>query len=700
MGEVMGQAVGQAAGGSGRTMARTLVAQCLCALAAAALVLFDLGAGWRGALVLPVVLGGGAALGPLLAATPVEPSRLKLALFSSLLSPLVAAGLFTALHLGADLGPRHALASALAIAAGLALLGLRSPVRTAAPGRQESSAVLLSIAAAIAVVLDGWSGAGSAARLADGGNVLAATLADGWLGGRGLESPWFAGGPLDLRPAVSVVVSVLAGGIGAQPAFVAPLVAGWAVALVGCSAYLACAALARESSPRLAGARDLLAVILALLALPATRESMLVELQGVGALDPAESLAWALGAGAFLSGLHAIRSGAAPWPGLFACCSGGLALVHPWAGITVLAAMAIAALIHRRPMFAALSLVAALPGVLQARAFGGFAFEAFPRGGPGFEGPFSDPTSVAFGPLAMIVPAVLLAVAHGVLRPKGERVDGRTLRGWSFTLLAGGAWLALATWDSPRMGEVDALHRQALPLFVCSVALAALLHVDGGVLARGVKLGAAAALVLWAAPDGLRRASVEGEVVVRDGLDSIVMSGPADAEMLAVSRALAWVRGARGREVPASAAVVLRPRGAARPDRPSLAPLTAGLPLWVGGQAPPGSRQDRRFAEEPRWHEARQGDEWSLRSETIEALLTSDRGAWEPRLAQVLRASAERGLPLVFVLTDADHRRLGRLDGGGRPIELARLGAERIRGGEGATVYLLRVPQGGAGSGR
>ena len=100
------------------------------------------------------------------------------------------------------------------------------------------------------------------------------------------------------------------------------------------------------------------------------------------------------------------------------------------------------------------------------------------------------------------------------------------------------------------------------------------------------------------------------------------------------------------------------------------------------------------------WSEARQGDTWALRAETLEALFTSDRGAFEPRLERVLRASAERGLPLVFVLTDADHRRLGRLDGGGRPVELARLGAELLRRADGASVYLLWVPQGRSGSSR
>ena len=184
---------------TGRTMGRTLWLQALCGVLAGGLVFGGVGEGWRGLFALPVILGGGAALGPLLAVTPVEPSRLKLALFSSLLSPIVVAALFAALHLGAGLGPRAALAGALASGGALALLGLRSPVRTAAPGRQESAAVLLSLGAAIALILDGWGAAGSAARLADGGGVVAATVADGWLAGRGLESPWFAGWPA--RPA-------------------------------------------------------------------------------------------------------------------------------------------------------------------------------------------------------------------------------------------------------------------------------------------------------------------------------------------------------------------------------------------------------------------------------------------------------------------------------------------------------------------
>ena len=688
--------------GTGRTMGRTLWLQAFCGVLAGGLVLGGVGEGWRGLFALPVILGGGAALGPLLAVTPVEPSRLKLSLFSSLLSPIVIAALFAALHLGAGLTPRTALAGALASGGALALLGLRSPVRTSAPGRQESAAVLLSLAAALALVLDGWGAAGSAARLADGGGVIAATAADGWLAGRGLESPWFAGGPLDLRPAVSLVVAVLAGGVGVQPSFVAPVIAGWAAMLVGCAAYLACAALARESSPSLAGARDLLAVVAALLVLPAARDPLLVELQGVGSIAPAEALAWALGAGGLLSGLHALRSGAAPWPALLGASTLGLTLVHPWAGAAAAAAMAAAALLHRRPRLALLAASAALPGLLQGRAFGGLGFEPFRRGGLGFEGPFGEPSRHAFATAALLVPTLAAALV-GALRPdRGEEPsgDGRAARGWTFVVLLAAAWLGLIAWESPRAGEIDALHRTALPSLALSVALAAALHSASAGRARALVLGAAAAVFFIAAPCGLQRPPVGDDVVVRDGLKGLVMSGPADAEILAVSRALGWIRAARGREVPAAAALVLRPRGAARPDRPSLAPLASGLPLWASGSAPPGARQDRRFAADPAWNEARQGDTWALRAEALEALFTSDRAAFEPRLERVLRASAERGLPLVFVLTDADHRRLGRLDGGGRPVELARLGAVLLRRADGASVYLLRAPQGGSGSSR
>lgn len=694
--------MGAVASETGRSMGRTLWLQALCGAVAGGLVLTDVGAGWRGLFALPVILGGGAALGPLLVVTPVEPSRLKLALFSSLLSPLVVAALFAALHLGGGLTPRSSLAGALASGGALALLGLRSPVRTAAPGRQESAAVLLSLVAAVALVLDGWGAAGAAARLADGGGVVAATVADSWLAGRGLESPWFAGGPLDLRPAVSLVVAVLAGGIGAQPSFVAPLIAGWAAMLVGCAAYLGCAALARESSPRLAGARDLLAVFAALLVLPATRDPLLVELQGVGVIDPAEALTWALGAGVLLSGLHALRSGAAPWPALFAACTLGLTLVHPWAGAASAAAMTAAASLHRRPGLAVLAASAALPGLLQGRAFGGLGFEPFERSGAGFEGPFGQSTTHAFATVALVVPALVAALAGALRSDRDQRRsgDGRKERGWTFVALLAAAWLGLVAWESPRAGEVDALQRSALPSLVGAVALAATLHSASSGRARAFVLGAAAAAFLIAAPRGLQRPRLGDEVAVRDGLEGLVMSGPADAEILAVSRALAWIRAARGREVPAESALVLRPRGAARADRPSLAPLASGLPLWAGGVAPPGARQDRRFAGRTAWNEARQGDVWALRAETLEALFTSDRSAFEPRLERVLRTSAERGLPLVFVLTDADHRRLGRLDGGGRPVELARLGAELLRRAEGTSVYLLRVPQGGGRSSR
>ena len=686
---------------TGRTMGRTLWLQALCGVLAGGLVFGGVGEGWRGLFALPVILGGGAALGPLLAVTPVEPSRLKLALFSSLLSPIVIAALFAALPSArgdsADRARRRPRERRRARAA-----GLRSPVRTSAPGRQESAAVLLSLAAALALVLDGWGAAGSAARLADGGGVIAATVADGWLAGRGLESPRFAGGPLDLRPAVSLVIAVLAGGVGVQPSFVAPVIAGWATMLVGCAAYSparpwpvsraqasqepgTCWPSSRRSScfPR-----------------RATRSSWSCRGSGRSILPRRWPGLW--GQGSSLSGLHALRSGAAPWPALLGASTLGLTLVHPWAGAAAAAAMAAAAALHPRPPLARNAASAALPGLLQGRAFGGLGFEPFRRGGLGFEGPFGEPSlhSVA---TAVLLVLTLAAALVGALRPdRGGQSsgDGRAARGWTFVVLLAAAWLGLIAWESPRAGEIDALHRTALPSLALSVALAAALHNASAGRARALVLGAAAAAFLIAAPRGLQRPPVEDDVAIRDGLEGLVMSGPADAEILAVSRALGWIRAARGREVPAAAALVLRPRGATRPDRPSLAPLASGLPLWASGSAPPGARQDRRFAADPAWNEARQGDTWALRAEALEALFTSDRAAFEPRLERVLRASAERGLPLVFVLTDADHRRLGRLDGGGRPVELARLGAELLRRADGASVYLLRAPQGGSGSSR
>ena len=584
---------------TGRTMGRTLWLQALCGVLAGGLVFGGVGEGWRGLFALPVILGGGAALGPLLAVTPVEPSRLKLALFSSLLSPIVIAALFAALHVGAGLTPRTALAGALASGGALALLGLRSPVRTSAPGRQESTAVLLSLAAALALVLDGWGAAGSAARLADGGGVIAATVADGWLAGRGLESPWFAGGPLDLRPAVSLVVAVLAGGVGVQPSFVAPVIAGWAAMLVGCAAYLACAALARESSPGLAGARDLLAVVAALLVLPAARDPLLVELQGVGSIDPAEALAWALAAGVLLSGLHALRSGAAPWPALLGASTVGLTLVHPWAGAAAAAAMAAAASLHRRPRLAPPRRERQVPGLLQGA-----------RSAACGSSPSAGAASASRGR------SESRATTPSPLRSSSSR--RWRLRWWeccdpieenSRPETAGPRGAGPSSCCSLRPGwgsSRGSLHEPGrstpfiappCPSLALSVALAAALHNASAGRARALVLGAAAAAFLIAAPRGLQRPPVGDDVAIRDGLEGLVMSGPADAEILAVSRALGWIRAARGREVPAAAALVLRPRGATRPIGP---PSRRSPPAFRSGRAgsAPRARQDRRFAAE------------------------------------------------------------------------------------------------------
>lgn len=692
MGEVMPAA-------SARPLRVTLLLQAACGLGAAALIAADVGAGWRGLFALPVVLGGGAALGPLLAITPVEPSRLKLAVLSSLLSPLVVAALFAGLHLGAALPAPTALAGAFAACGLLPLLGLRTRVQPGAPSRQESSAVVLGFVFALAAVIDGFGGAGTSARLADGGSVLVSTLADGWLSGRGLESPWFAGGPLDLRPAGALLVAVTAGGVGAAPSFVAPLFAAWAAALVASATYLACAALARESDPRRAGARDLGAAALALLVPLAARGAAGTGGALVGdtvVLDPVEAAALAATACALLTGLHAVRSGARPWPLLFAGALMILTLLHPRAGLAFGAAMCAACVLHGRTLLLAMSLAALAPGLLQGRFFGGFAFDQV---GP-HQASAGGIGSVLLGLLVLGALGAPFArrSARGSEGSSVEDDDGRVRRGWTFTLAAGAFLLGWLLVDAPTSRDARAL--SAAAGVVLAVVAAAGLHF----LPRpGLRVALLGAAVLGAAGVASRGAtSREGGAVgaLVDGLDGLTLVDTRDEELAGVSRALAWVRSERGGAVPAGAALVTRSRGAAGTGRASLAPLASGLPLWAGAEPPPGARQDRRFAAESLWHEARQGDEWSLRSEALGALLGLDRSLWEPRFEALLRSFAGGGTPLVVVLSGADHRRLKALDAEGTPLELARLGARALQRRGDASVYLVEAPQGIGPSGR
>ena len=168
------------------------------------------GAGWRGLFALPVILGGGAALGPLLAFC--HPRRALEAQARALLQPSLAARDRRALR-GAPprrgFDPRIRARRRPRERRRARALGLRSPVRTSAPGRQESAAACSTLGAALALVLDGWGAAGSAARLADGGGVIAATaVVDGWLAGRGLESSLVRRGPARPAPRGVLVVAV------------------------------------------------------------------------------------------------------------------------------------------------------------------------------------------------------------------------------------------------------------------------------------------------------------------------------------------------------------------------------------------------------------------------------------------------------------------------------------------------------------
>ncbi|HIG87776.1 MAG TPA: hypothetical protein EYQ25_12090 [Planctomycetes bacterium] len=281
--------------------------------------------------------------------TPVEPSALKLMLFSALLSPALAAGLHGLFALG--LGANGARWGTLVLLAALFFVPQARALRRAPLGRAAWLAVGCALLAAgwLAALLFGSAGA---MRLGHDGLGWQVGLAQYLLAGGALEQPWLAGVPLQCSPLAAWLVSGLAALTGFGPAWIFAALASWSCALVLLCLHLWSAALWRS------GRADVGVILLALFGwgawswwspLPGIGGGWAVAMARVTHAEPGavlhSGMAWirggpgvlalAYGFGGLYAGTHALRHGAAPWPLLAGICLALCLGVHPLLGVAL-----------------------------------------------------------------------------------------------------------------------------------------------------------------------------------------------------------------------------------------------------------------------------------------------------------------------------------------------------------------------------
>ncbi len=662
-----------------RSAAPVTVPAAIAGLALCAMILTGVEGAARSALAVLMVLGGGVGLGPLLLLTPVEPSALKLWLFSSLLGLPLVGGAFALANgvLGADAEVAWALPFALSgIAAAAAS---RRRLGAAHPGRAALGALLLGAVAAVV----GWavlgSAGGVAAWLAEPATVAHLTLADAARSGVDVPNPWFYGGALDLRHAVGIGLAGLAAPGGLSVVEVLPLLGGWSLLVLTLVGYLASAAAFREQRSERAAGRDLLAAGLCLSAVgldPVWR--VLAGAAGAPGpqgleLDPAALLARVYGAAALLAGLHAVRRGARPWPGLAATMTGAAALAQPWAGASLILALGVPAVLARRSFIVPLLMGACLPAFWSGRTQGGFVLDQVTGGVP-------PEAAMGAGVLLLLAPAALV----GRRWNRAESVSGPGL-----LLLVTAALVALV---APRVVAPAGWDQPALEgLALTPLALLA---------ARGLATLGAGGLAVGAA------------LMVAGGVGLLSPVGNAEAPPFTVTEAGLGLARDPGHEAGLGEAFREARRVASRVDGPvallrggdmrpgsgagpSLAPLLSGASLWVDDAAPPGTRQPRfGAAREVASGETSLGDRWADRRTLLHALFR-DRNAWHPRFDRVLRAEIGRGTTLLVLVTEQDRRRTTDRGVGPRGTDLAllRLGAVAVFEEPEVTLYRLAAPE-------
>ncbi|MEM6569059.1 MAG: hypothetical protein AAF957_11640 [Planctomycetota bacterium] len=647
----------------------------------------DVAAAWRAPLALVVVLGGSLALGPLLLATPVEPSPLKLVLLSALLSPPLAAACWLALVFWAGAPPRAAWVSVFALAAVAAVACVRKRVGAEPMGRAAwvafAAGVLLAILAFAATRTPG----DLETRLSSSACVAHATIAEALGRGAPLAHPWLFGGELEVRPATGAFLAAVAEPAGIAPLHALAFVRAWAVLATVLVGYLAAAAAFREVRIPGAGRRDVLAGLLAAASAGIVPSALAVAGGRAPAspwieADPSSLLARLYAFAALLAGLHAVRRGARPWPGLTALLVAVAALLQPWTGAAIAAALLVAASFARRGTMQGLLVLALLPAFVVGRLFGGFSGDQVASGGA------TAPPLPPWLALALVAAPVALLALRADARPADGADRDVLRRGLIALALAIVAPAVLATLPTPARGDAAAL--LAAGLLPASVAAAA-----GLVSLRRPLVGVTLAFALFglSALGAARLALADRASApppLRDDAFGLLLTGPVGLAN-GLGGAFAWIRSselARRSDV-----ALLRASGGGESDdgRPSLTPLLTGVPLWADTAEPPGMRQDRSGASpppEPGW--TRLGDRWADRKELLSALFLEQR-AWQHRFDMILQRAVSRGTTLVVVATEADRRRTTDRGAGPRGTDtiVIRLGGRPVWQSDQVAVYVI-----------
>ena len=707
--------------------ARARVLLAACALAAA--WAHGTGRSWP-ILTAPILLG---AAWPLLAsATPAEPSALKLALFSLLLSPVWLAVL---LHGWEWLLPTRAAWVASYASCALPPLGCaRRRARWERPGRAAwaslAAAGLASTAiGALLLALD------NGPRLLHEDALFHAGLAQALERGRPWEHPWLAGTPFPAPLAYPWLGRVVSVALGVPTA--TALAASAALALAaGCvSVYLVAALLWRSTA---AGACVVPLACLAGNALggcclwgASAREGWLSELaRAAPGTEPGDllyglalffrpapaALAAAFALAAWTAAAHALRHGRRPWVGLAALLTSIAGLLHIWIGLATWTAILAVAIAHPgeravRPRVLVSLAFAALPVLASWRLFG----TGIEAAGPG-------PARLA---RALVGQASLLALPAAL-----SLGDARTSRGDVGADRGRRTVLALLVAAVLALGTLAFAAGAAGPELLALVPFPLAVLAAGGLFgARAGPSGARRALVLAAgaalAFGGLRasahalaahaRFARTGERALERGrflspevmpsertrgdglLSETVVSTPAEIEDAREVRrrhlALAydWLR-ERARAAGDERPVLVRAIGPPDPEarNPDPAALYADLPLWVDSAG-------ALALDHPRWRG---------RADGVQRLYAQPQH-WDPAFPRELE---QLGRPAYFLVEERD-RELTQPHGERRAfrgidLRLERYGARRVHVEGTVAVYRLDPPvpsaasQGGTAIGR
>lgn len=646
------------------------------------------------------VLGGVAAVGPMLLLTPVEPSPLKLGCLAAALGPVWVAAL-AAGGVAGGLGGREAVAAALGLSAVLALLALGRRLRFQPLGAAAWLSLLTGLLCGVGVLLVGLSEVGDLLALRTSGgsaHVAQAALAERMARHpSAVVHPFFAGGLIELRPGLAAVVATLSLAAGVSTSVAQTLLCAWAAALLAPLAYLLASGASGGLEGRgasMAGLRDVAAMLLgagAWLAVGTFRLGL--------RSDAGLALAAALTLTALFAGVHAARAGTRPWPQVALVATAALAVIAPAVGAALAVGAGIAAALRRRWTLAALHAAALLPALWLGRAFGGHSLDQLERAA---RGPLvASSTGLLEGAvLALTAGALALAVAA---RGRGEGDAARARRGVLFlgscTVVVAAAALLWPRTQGDALALAAAAAAGAAPLLATGAWL-----LPGRILRAGVlgllSLTGLAGLIghgVWSV------ASLESEqgALPAEVSRSLLGAGPELARDPGLEEGLAeafrWIR--RNEELASDPrAVLIRP--SFRRGGVSLAPLLTGLPLWWDGEPPPEGAQDRRLAGRAApTGETDMGDSWAARRDLLTALYRT-RDGWEPRFQRLLVSARERGTRFVAVVTEQDRRRTTDRGVGRRGVDLVwqQLGLEPAFETDQVTVW-VDGPAGSAGDG-